>query len=311
MTLRVVVMGSPAFALPVLDAVAARHAVVAVYTRRPAASGRGMRERPSPVGARAAELGLPVETPRTLRDPDAAARLAAFRPDVAVVVAYGLILPQAILDVPRLGCLNLHASLLPRWRGAAPIHRAVLAGDPETGLAVMRMEAGLDTGPVGLEERVPIGPDTNTGELHDLLAARGGALMGEALDRLEAGRLVFAAQSEAGVTYAAKITNEEARIDWTRPARACHDHVRGLSPAPGAFVMADLGRGPERVKVLRTVLAEGDGAPGTLLDAAGRVACGDGAVRLVTVQRAGKGPVGVEEFLRGARLEPGARLEAS
>ena len=311
MTLRVVFMGSPAFSLPVLDAVVSRHEAIAAYTRRPAASGRGMRERPSPVGARAAELGLPVETPRTLRDPEAASRLAAFRPDVVVVVAYGLILPQPILDVPRFGCLNLHASLLPRWRGAAPIHRAVLAGDRETGIAVMRMEAGLDTGPVGLEERVAIGPDTTTGELHDLLASRGGALMAEALDRLEAGQLTFVPQPDEGVTYAAKITNDEARIDWDRPGRACHDGVRGLSPSPGAFFVADLGRGPERVKVLRTAPAEGSGPPGTLLDATGRVACREGAVRLVTVQRAGRGPVSFDEFLRGSRLEPGALLGAA
>jgi methionyl-tRNA formyltransferase len=243
-----------------------------------------------------------------LRDEAAATAFRAYRPDVAVVVAYGLILPRPILEAPRLGCLNLHASLLPRWRGAAPIHRAVMAGDPETGVAVMRMEEGLDTGPVALTEHVPIGPDVTTGELHDELAARGAALMVRALDDLEAGNLAFTPQADDGVTYAAKITNEEARIDWARPARELHNHVRGLSPFPGAFFEADLGRGPERVKVLRTALAEGEGEPGVLLAPDGLVACGGGAVRLLAVQRAGRGPIPAPEFLRGVRIGPGAKL---
>ncbi|NNM73962.1 methionyl-tRNA formyltransferase [Enterovirga aerilata] len=308
MTLRVAFMGTPDFAVPTLEAIAAKHELVAVYTRPPAMSGRGLKTRPSPVHAAAERLALRVETPARLRDEGAAPKLAACRPDVAVVVAYGLILPAAILRVPRLGCLNLHASLLPRWRGAAPIQRAVMAGDRETGVAVMRMEEGLDTGPVAMVERVAIGADMTAGELHDELAIRGAALMARALDELEAGVLAFTPQPETGVTYAAKITNEEARIDWSRPAKAVHDHVRGLSPFPGAFFEADLGRGAERVKVLRTALAESSGEPGTLL-AGETVACGGGtAVRLLQVQRAGRGPTSAADFLRGVRLEPGARL---
>jgi methionyl-tRNA formyltransferase len=307
MTLRVVFMGTPDFAVPTLEAIAARHEVVAVYSRAPALSGRGLKTRPSPVHAAAERLSVPVEIPARLRDAGAAATLAAYRPDVAVVVAYGLILPKPILDTPRLGCLNLHASLLPRWRGAAPIQRAVMAGDAETGVAIMRMEEGLDTGPVGASERLPIGPELTAGDLHDALSRRGAALMAQALDALEAGSLSFVPQPEAGVTYAAKITNDEARIDWTRPARAVHDHVRGLSPFPGAFFEADLGKGVERVKVLRTALADGSGEPGTLLPDA-CVACGEGALRLVQVQRAGRGPVDAADFFRGVRLEPGFRL---
>jgi methionyl-tRNA formyltransferase len=223
------------------------------------------------------------------------------------VVAYGLILPRAVLDVPCLGCLNLHASLLPRWRGAAPIQRAVMAGDPETGVAVMRMEEGLDTGPVGMAERLPIGPNMTAGELQDALARSGAPLMVRALDALEAGTLAFTPQSEEGVTYAAKITNEEARINWAMPAQSVHDHVRGLSPFPGAFFEVDLGKGPERIKVLRTEVVEGSGEPGTLLPQ-GVITCADKAVRLLQVQRAGRGPMEAADFLRGVRLEPGSRL---
>jgi methionyl-tRNA formyltransferase len=225
-----------------------------------------------------------------------------------VVVAYGMLLPQAILDVPPRGCLNLHASLLPRWRGAAPIQRAIMAHDAETGIAVMRMEAGLDTGPIGLEERVAIGPDTTAGELHDQLSGLGAGLIVRALAALEAGELAFTPQASDGVTYAKKITNEEARIDWTRPASDIHDQVRGLSPFPGAFLEADLGRGRERLKVLRTALATASGPPGTLLDEHGTIACGEGALRLVQVQRSGKGPIAAEDFWRGVRLAPGVQL---
>jgi methionyl-tRNA formyltransferase len=308
MTLRVVFMGTPDFAVPTLEAIAAAgHQVVAAYTRAPAASGRGLRSRPSPVHAAAERLGIPVETPTTLKGDEALAGFAAYQPDVAVVVAYGMLLPQAILDVPRHGCLNLHASLLPRWRGAAPIQRAVMAHDAETGIAVMRMEAGLDTGPVGLEERLAIGPDATAGEMHDAVAAAGAPLMVQALAALERGELAFRPQAEEGVTYARKITNEEARIDWNRPAGEIHDQVRGLSPFPGAFFEADFGRGRERVKVLRTALAEGAGLPGTLLEN-GAIACGSGALRLVQVQRNGKAPVAAEDFWRGVRLQPGAAL---
>jgi methionyl-tRNA formyltransferase len=307
--LRVVFMGTPAFAAPTLaEIVGQGHAVVAVYTRAPAAAGRGMALKPSPVHQMAERFGLPVLTPRTLRTDEAAAIFRAHAADVAVVVAYGMILPKSILDAPALGCLNLHASLLPRWRGAAPIQRAVMAGDAETGVAVMRMEEGLDTGPVAMVERVAIGPDMTAGELHDRLMPLGADLMGRALAALSRGGLHFTPQPEAGVTYAHKITNEEARIDWSRPAQEVHDQVRGLSPFPGAFFMADFGKGPERVKVLRTALADGAGAPGALLDDQGAVACGAGAVRLSHVQRAGKGVVSAAEFLRGARLGPGTRF---
>jgi methionyl-tRNA formyltransferase len=309
MTLRVAFMGTPDFAVPVLEAIAAAgHEVVVAYSRAPAAFGRGLRARPSPVHSAAERLGIPVETPTTLRTAEAAPSLARTSPDVAVVVAYGMLLPQAILDVPPRGCLNLHASLLPRWRGAAPIQRAIMAHDAETGIAVMRMEAGLDTGPVGLEERVAIGPDTTAGELHDQLSGLGAGLIVRALAALEAGELAFTPQASDGVTYAKKITNEEARIDWTRPASDIHDQVRGLSPFPGAFLEADLGRGRERLKVLRTALATASGPPGTLLDEHGTIACGEGALRLVQVQRSGKGPIAAEDFWRGVRLAPGVQL---
>lgn len=309
MALSVVFMGTPDFAVPTLEAVAARHRVVVAYTRPPAPAGRGLAPKPSPVAVAAGRLGVPVLAPTSLKGEEAAATMRCHGVDVAVVVAYGLLLPQAILDAPRLGCLNLHASLLPRWRGAAPIQRAVMAGDTQTGVAVMRMEAGLDTGPVAREARVPIGPDDTAGLLHDRLMAVGAGLMADALDALEAGRLGFTPQAESGVAYAKKITNAEARLDLAEPARVLHDRVRGLSPFPGAHLEVDLGRGPERVKVLeaRAVPGVAGASPGTLLPD-GAVACGEGALQLVRVQRAGRGPVAMEEFLRGARLAPGARL---
>ncbi|HEV7438065.1 MAG TPA: methionyl-tRNA formyltransferase, partial [Methylobacterium sp.] len=271
--------------------------------------GRGMSLKPSPVHGLADSLGVPVLTPETLKGEDAAETFRRHGADVAVVVAYGMLLPQAILDIPRHGCLNLHGSLLPRWRGAAPIQRAVMAGDAESGVGVMRMEAGLDTGPVALEARLPITPGMTAGALHDALMPLGADLMSRALARLEAGALTFTPQAAEGVVYAHKITNAEARIDWDRPARAVANHINGLSPFPGAFFEADLGKGPERVKVLRAEVADGTGLPGTLLDPAAAIACGAGAVRLLELRRAGKGGVATgPEFLRGARLEPGARL---
>lgn len=302
MTLRVVFMGTPDFAVPVLEAVAsAGHEIAAAYTRAPAAAGRGMKPRPSPVQTAAAARGIAVRSPATFRAAEEREAFAALGADVAVVVAYGLLLPKALLDAPRFGCLNVHASLLPRWRGAAPIHRAVMAGDAETGVAVMRMEEGLDTGPVALEARVPIGPDATTGDLHDPLAAEGARLMAEALGRLEHGALAFAPQSAEGVTYARKITNEEARIDWAQPSRRVHDLVRGLSPFPGAYAELDLGRGPERVKILRGEPAEGGGEPGSPIGE-GLIACGEGAYRPLLLQRAGKAPMSAADFWRGARL---------
>lgn len=310
MSLRVVFMGTPDFAVPTLSEIVGQgHEVVAVYTRAPAAAGRGMELRPSPVHRMAERFGLPVLTPKTLKTDEAAEVFRSHEADVAVVVAYGMILPKAILDGANLGCLNLHASLLPRWRGAAPIQRAIMAGDKETGVAVMRMEEGLDTGPVAMVERVAIGPDMTAGELHDKLMGLGADLMVRALAALSRGGLNFTPQPEQGVTYAHKLTNDDSRIDWSKPAQAVHDHVRGLSPFPSAYFSADFGKGQERVKVLRTAMAEGSGKPGMLLDDRGLVACGDGAVRLLTVQRAGgKGPMGADDFLRGIRLAAGAAL---
>lgn len=308
--MRVVFMGTPDFAVPTLARLAQDgHTIAAVYTRAPAKAGRGMSLRPSPVHALAETLGLPVLTPSTLRTPEAAESFRGHGADVAVVVAYGMLLPQAILDAPRHGCLNLHGSLLPRWRGAAPIQRAVMAGDAESGVGVMRMEAGLDTGPVALEARIPISPGMTAGALHDALMPIGADLMASALGRLEQGALTFTPQPDEGVVYAHKITNDEARIDWSRPATQVANHINGLSPFPGAFFEIDLGKGPERVKVLRAIPAAGAGDAGTLRDAEGIVACGDGAVRLVELRRAGKGgSASGAEFVRGARLTPGARL---
>jgi methionyl-tRNA formyltransferase len=309
MTLRIVFMGTPDFAVPTLSEIVGQgHEVVAVYTRPPAAAGRGMELKLSPVHRMAEGFGIPVFTPKTLRTDETLEIFRSHAADVAVVVAYGMILPRAVLEAPELGCLNLHASLLPRWRGAAPIQRAIMAGDAETGVAVMKMEEGLDTGPVAMVERVAIAPDANAGELHDRLMVLGADLMVRALAALSRGGLGFTPQPEQGVTYAHKLTNEDARIDWARPARAVHDHIRGLSPFPGAFFTADFGKGEERVKVLRAERSDGAGEPGSLLDPKGVVACGGGAVRLLQVQRAGKAPMSAEEFLRGVRLDAGARL---
>ncbi len=307
--MRVVFMGTPDFAVPVMTEILGQgHEIVAVYTRAPKPAGRGMDLRLSPVHALAEKFGIPVFTPKTLRDADEQARFAEHDADVAVVVAYGLILPKPVLDAPHLGCLNLHGSLLPRWRGAAPIQRAIMAGDKETGVMVMKMEEGLDTGPVGMAERIAITPEMTAGELHDKLCVIGADLMARALAALSRDSLHFTPQAEEGVTYAHKIEKAEARIDWSRDAQSLHDHVRGLSPFPGAFFEVDLGKGPERVKVLRTRLAEGHGLAGTLLNDALTVACGQGALQLVEVQRAGKAPMKADEFLRGARIAKGAVL---
>lgn len=309
MSLRVIFMGTPDFAVPTLTEIIGQgHEVVSCYTRAPAQAGRGLDLKPSPVHRAAERFGIPVFTPKTLKTEEAAEVIASNQADVAVVVAYGMILPQAILDLPELGCLNLHASLLPRWRGAAPIQRAIMAGDAESGICVMKMEAGLDTGPVGMVEKLAIGPDMTAGELHDRLASLGADLMVRALAALGRGGLQFTPQPVEGVTYAAKIANAEARLDWARPAQQVHDLVRGLSPFPGAFAEVDLGKGPERLKILRTALAGGVAEPGTLLDGEGTIACAEGAVRLLQVQRAGRAPMSGSEFLRGARLDPGHRI---
>jgi methionyl-tRNA formyltransferase len=309
MALRLVFMGTPDFAVPTLmEIVAQSHEAVAVYSRAPQPAGRGMAERPSPVALQAQRFGLPVVTPGSLRGEEAQAAFRAHRADAVVVVAYGLILPKPILDAPALGCLNLHASLLPRWRGAAPINRAVMAGDSETGVCVMRMEEGLDTGPVAMLERVPIAPDMTAGMLHDLLARLGADLMVRALAALERGTLQFTPQAAEGVSYARKIEKSETRIDWARSWNDVHDHCRGLSPFPGAWFALPDGGDAGRVKVLRSTRGEGSGAPGTVLDDRLTIACGDGAVRLVQVQRAGRSPMTAEEFLRGARLAPGTLM---
>jgi methionyl-tRNA formyltransferase len=302
--MRVIFMGTPGFSVPVLDAlVAAGHEVAAVYCQPPRPAGRGKKARPSPVQARADALGLPVRHPASLKGANEQAEFAALGADVAVVVAYGLILPQAVLDAPHFGCLNIHASLLPRWRGAAPIQRAIMAGDAETGVCIMRMEAGLDTGPVLLRERLAIGSQETAGGLHDRLSALGARLIVEALGRLDG--LEPEPQPEDGITYAAKIDKAEARVDWSRPAEEVDRLIRGLSPFPGAWCMA----GDERVKLLGSCLAEGQGAPGEVLDDAAMVACGRGAVRLLRLQRAGRAAQDAGEFLRGMALAPGMRLE--
>jgi methionyl-tRNA formyltransferase len=309
MTLRIVFMGTPDFSVPTLSEVlGAGHEVAAVYTQPPRPAGRGMAEQKSPVHRFAENAGIEVRTPKSLKGAGEQEGFAALRPDAAVVVAYGLLLPAAVLEAPRLGCFNLHASKLPRWRGAAPIQRAIMAGDEETAAAVMRIELGLDTGPVCLTEPIPIGPDMTAGELHDVLAQRGAGLMVCALAALERGSLDCTPQPAEGVTYAAKIDKAESRIDFTRPAREVHNHVRGLSPFPGAWFEAEAGGKRERIKVLRAALAEGAGAPGEVLDDALTVACGKGAVRLVELQRAGKRPMRAEELLRGFALPRGTRL---
>ncbi|PYF12105.1 methionyl-tRNA formyltransferase [Rhodobacter viridis] len=293
--MRVIFMGTPEFSVPVLEALAAQHEVVAVYSQPPRPAGRGKALRPSPVQARAEALGLSVRHPLNFKAPEDREAFAALNADIAVVVAYGLILPQAILDAPKRGCLNIHASLLPRWRGAAPIHRAIIAGDAETGICIMQMEAGLDTGPVLLRETLAIGATETTGELHDRLSAMGARMICEALDRLDS--LTPAAQPEVGVTYAAKIDKAEAKIDWSRPASELVRLVNGLSPFPGAWCEV----AGERVKLLRAECVAGSGDAGTVLQGFD-IACGTGAIRVLEAQREGKKPMPSAEILKGLVL---------
>ncbi|MFX0543933.1 methionyl-tRNA formyltransferase [Roseovarius sp. S1116L3] len=304
--MRVIFMGTPDFSVPVLEAlVEAGHDIAVVYCQPPRPAGRGKKDRPTPVHARAAELGLEVRHPVSLKGEAEQAEFAALGADVAVVVAYGLILPQAVLDAPEWGCLNIHASLLPRWRGAAPIHRAIMAGDAETGICVMQMEAGLDTGPVLMRQATQIGPFETTGALHDRLSAMGAALIIEALQKLD--ELTPEVQPENGVSYAAKIDKAEARIDWSRDAAQIDCQIRGLSPFPGAWCEVD----GVRVKLLASTEASGAGAPGEVLEAGEGgviVACGQGAVRLLRLQRAGRGTQDAGDFLRGMAMPPGTRL---
>ena len=292
--MKLVFMGTPAFSVPVLKALAARHEVLCVYCQPPRPAGRGKADRKSPVQVAAEALGLPVRHPTSLKAAEEQAAFAALGADAAVVVAYGLILPQALLDAPRFGCLNIHASLLPRWRGAAPIHRALIAGDPETGVCIMQMEAGLDTGPVLMRRALSIGPEETMAELHDRLSALGSAAIIEALDRLP---LPAEPQPETGVTYAAKIDKAEARVDFTQPAEVVDRLIRGLSPFPGAWIEV----AGERVKLLRCRLAEGAGAPGQVLHGF-TIACGTGAVEVLEAQREGKRPLPAAEVLRGLVL---------
>jgi methionyl-tRNA formyltransferase len=307
LALRLVFMGTPDFAVPTLVEIhGAGHDVAAVYTRVPLPAGRrGLELTPSPIARQAERLGLPIVTPKNFKEADAIDTIRAHGADAAVVVAYGLILPKAILDAFPLGCFNLHASLLPRWRGAAPIHRAIMAGDKETGVMVMKMDEGLDTGAIAMAERVPIGADATTGELHDELARLGADLMLHALAALEKGQLQLTPQPTEGVTYATKIAKGETRIDWTRPWNEVHNHCRGLSPFPGAWCEL---AGAGRVKILRTTKGEGSGPPGRVLDDKLTIACGSGAVRLLQLQRAGKQPMGADEFLRGTPVAPAAVL---
>ncbi len=301
-TLRVAFMGSPDFAVPALRALhAAGHEVAAVYCQPPRPAGRGQKETPCPVHRAALDLGLPVRTPsRVKRDTAEHAAFAALGLDVAVVAAYGLILPPAMLAAPRRGCLNIHASLLPRWRGAGPIQAAVLAGDAETGITIMRMEEGLDTGPMLLREAIPLGPRATTPEVHDALAALGAKLILRALEEDPPS----VPQPEAGVTYAPKIVKEDGRLDWTQPAAALDRRVRALNPWPGAFFT----QGSETIRVLAAEPAEGKGPPGTVLDTAPTIACGEAALRLLRLQRAGRAALPAAEFLRGHPLPPGSVL---
>ncbi len=301
--MRVIFMGTPDFSVPVLEAlVDAGHEIAAVYCQPPRPAGRGKKERPTPVHARALEMGLDVQHPVSLKGSDEQAEFAALNADIAVVVAYGLILPQAVLDAPGHGCLNIHASLLPRWRGAAPIHRAILSGDSETGICIMQMEAGLDTGPVLMREATAIGVEETTGALHDRLSAMGARLICAALEQV--GTLVPQVQPDEGVTYAAKIDKAEAQIDWSRPAVEIDRQIRGLSPFPGAWTMLD----GARVKLLASRLASGNGAVGQALDDVLTIACGLGAVQITRVQKAGKGVQDAQDFLRGTAVPQGTQF---
>ena len=310
MPLRLIFMGTPEFSVPTLRALhEAGHDIAAVYTRAPKPGGRrGLALQPTPVEQEARRLGIPVVTPATLKTPEGEAEFRARNVDAAVVVAYGMILPRAILDTPPLGCFNLHASLLPRWRGAAPITRAIMEGDTETGVMVMKMDAGLDTGDVAMAERITVTDAMTAADLHDALARLGADLMVRAIGALERGKLQLIKQAGEGVTYAAKIEKAEARIDWNRPARAVLRHIHGLSPFPGAWCEI-AGEGESaRLKVLRCELASSTGTPGAVLDDQLTIACGDGAIRILELQRAGKAPMRAREFLRGTPLKPPMRL---
>ena len=308
MPLRLIFMGTPEFSVPtLLELVAHGHEIAAVYTRAPKPGGRrGLELQPTAIEREARRLGIAVLTPKTLKTPEALDAFRAHDADAAVVVAYGMILPQPILEAPKLGCFNLHASLLPRWRGAAPINRAIMAGDAESGVMVMKMDVGLDTGDVAMAERLPITDAMTASDLHDALSRLGADLMVRAMAALERGALQLTKQSEVGVTYAAKIDKAESRVDWSKPAHAVLRQIHGLSPFPGAW--SEIGGEGARVKILRCEIAEGVGVPGTVLDDHLTIACGEGAIRIVELQRAGKAPMKAVDFLRGTPLKPPARL---
>jgi methionyl-tRNA formyltransferase len=309
MPLRLIFMGTPDFAVPtLLELVAHGHEIAAVYTRAPKPAGRGMKLQPTPVEQEARRLGIPVLTPTTLKTPEALEAFRAHHADAAVVVAYGMILPQVILETPEHGCYNLHASILPRWRGAAPINRAIMAGDAESGVMVMKMDVGLDTGDVAMAERLAISDMMTASDLHDALAPLGADLMVRAMGGLERGGLQLTKQSEQGVTYAAKIEKAEAKIDWSRPAREVLRHIHGLSPFPGAWCEAAIDGEQARIKILRCEPAKGTGAPGELLDDHLTIACGDGAIRILELQRAGRAPMKAADFLRGTPIKAGTRF---
>jgi len=303
--LRVAFLGTPEFSVPALEALlVAGYDIVAVYCQPPRPAGRGQKPRPSPVQSYAESQGLTVRTPKSLKSPEEQKNFTDLASDVAIVVAYGLILPAAILAAPKHGCVNIHASLLPRWRGAAPIQRAILAGDRETGVAIMQMDEGLDTGAVLAQEAVPIGDDTTAEDLHDTLAALGARMVVEVLPKLAAGTITARPQPEQGVTYAEKLRKEEAHLDWSRSAEELHRMIRAFTPWPGAWTHLE----GTRVKVLEAEVVEGAGAPGEVLDSEATVACGKDALRLRVLQRAGKAPMDVEFFLRGTAMPPGTRL---
>jgi methionyl-tRNA formyltransferase len=310
LSLRIIFMGTPEFSVPTLAALAeAGHQIVAAYTQPPRPGGRrGLDLQKSPVHQAAELLGIPVLTPLNFKDEADRQTFSDFDADVAVVVAYGLLLPEAILTGTKLGCYNGHASLLPRWRGAAPIQRAIMAGDHETGMMVMKMEKGLDTGPVALTKTVQIGETMTGGELHDRLMQIGASLMREAMAKLEADDLPLTVQAEDGVVYAQKISKAETRIDFARPSREVHDHIRGLSPFPGAWFELEIAGKPERIKVLNSQPASGTGEAGTVLADSLTIACGEGAVRLTRLQRAGGKALGAADFLRGTPVAPGTRV---
>jgi methionyl-tRNA formyltransferase len=310
MSLRIIFMGTPEFSVPTLQNLKqAGHEIVAVYSQPPRPAGRrGLDLTKSPVHQAAELLGIPVLTPLNFKAEEDRETFRAFKADVAVVVAYGLLLPVAILEGTRLGCYNGHASLLPRWRGAAPIQRAIMAGDVKTGMMVMKMDKGLDTGPVALTREVEISEAMTAGKLHDKLMLVGARAMVEAMEKLEAGELALTPQPEEGVLYAAKIDKAETRIDFSRPARDVHNHIRGLAPFPGAWFEAEINGKPERIKVLASAIGEGRGAAGEVLDDTLTIACGDGAVRLIRLQKAGGKPLDAADFLRGTSLPKGTRL---